>query len=359
MKIIQLMPELDLAGAEIMVENLTYFLTQAGHDVIVVSMYTKNTPITRRLEAKGVRVVFLDKRNGLDLSMIFKMRDLFKSERPDIIHTHRYLACYAIPAAILAGAKGRVHTVHNIASRELGLLYRWMYSFFYKYCMLHPVGISPSIKTTIINEYGLDSDAVDMVYNGIDLSKCVVKSDRNSDDVIKLLHVGRFNYQKNHEGIIRAFSIVCDKFPHTQLELWGAGELKEDCIRLVDELSLAGKVKFCGLTDDIYTVMSNADIFVLCSHYEGMPITLIEAMATGLPILSTAVGGVVDMIEDGVDGILCEDSVSDIADKMMKMILDSYLRNNCSTNAKLKSKSYSVQNMGDEYLNIYNRIVTE
>ena len=78
MKIIQIMPEFDLAGAEIMAENLTYSLLKNGHQVSVISMYTKHTPITDRLEAHGVTIYYLDKKSGFDLSVIGKMKRVFK-----------------------------------------------------------------------------------------------------------------------------------------------------------------------------------------------------------------------------------------------------------------------------------------
>lgn len=357
MKICQLMPEFDLAGAEIMAENLCYYLDNAGCDVIVVSMFTKHTPITDRLEASGIRVEYLDKKSGFDPSIIFKLIKLFKKERPDIIHTHRYLARYAVPSAIICGVKGKVHTVHNVASKELCLRDRRISRFFYRRCGLHPVGISHIIKQTIEQEYGLHKDSIGLVYNGIDLSKCHIKTDYEYNDTIKILHVGRFSEQKNHIGIISAFSRVVSEFPNAVLHLYGMGPMMDECISFVRDKNLQDKVFFCGTTDDIYSVMTNSDLFLLCSHYEGMPITLIEAMATRLPIVATAVGGVVDMIEDGVEGVLCDDDVEDIARKISIMLSDNKLRIKCGTNACVRSKEYSRERMGKEYLDLYKKIL--
>ena len=122
MKIVQIMPEFGLAGAETMCENLTYELIKLGHNVIVVSMYDYHSPITERLEKAGVDVRYLGKKPGLDFSMIGKIKKLLKKNKVDVIHTHRYCAQYAIPAAITAGVKLRVHTVHNIAEKEKNYL---------------------------------------------------------------------------------------------------------------------------------------------------------------------------------------------------------------------------------------------
>ena len=119
MKIIQIMPEFGLAGAEIMAENLSYGLSNKGNDVILVSFYSKETEITKRLVQHGFEIVYLDKRQGFDKTIITKLRKLFVKEKPEVIHTHRYvlpyvfIAAYGIPLRI-------VHTVHNVATKEVG-----------------------------------------------------------------------------------------------------------------------------------------------------------------------------------------------------------------------------------------------
>ena len=118
MKIIQIMPEFSLAGAEIMCENLTYELHKLGYDVFIISMYNYHSEITERMEKNGIKIWYLDKMPGWDFSMIEKMEKIFIQEKPDVIHTHRYVMQYAIPAAILAKVKRRIHTVHSVAKAE-------------------------------------------------------------------------------------------------------------------------------------------------------------------------------------------------------------------------------------------------
>jgi glycosyltransferase involved in cell wall biosynthesis len=198
-----------------------------------------------------------------------------------------------------------------------------------------------------------------MVFNGIDLSNCIPKNDYSFGENINILHVGRFNYQKNHEGILRSFVKVAEKFPSARLNLYGAGELEQSCRELCRELSLENNVRFCGTTDDIYSVMSKSDMFMLCSHYEGMPITLIEAMATGLPIVATPVGGVVDMIEHEKHGLLCRDDADDIADAVIRTLSDRALREECGKAAMERSVCFSADVMTDGYIDIYNKVLKQ
>lgn len=155
MKIIQIIPEFGLGGAEIMCENLTYELLKSGYDVIIISMFSYHSAITERLEKAGVDIRYLGKKSGFDLSMIWKMRKIFKVNHVDVVHTHRYCAQYAIPAAVLAGIKRRIHTVHNIAQKENGKFARKLNKFFFKYCNVIPVALSDLIRDSVVKEYKL------------------------------------------------------------------------------------------------------------------------------------------------------------------------------------------------------------
>ena len=129
--ILQVMPEFGLAGAETMCENLIYELMSTGdYRIVVASLYNFHSPITERLEDKGIKVYYLDKTQGADFSIINRLVKIMKQEQIDIVHTHRYVMQYAIPAAIWAGVKIRIHTIHNIAQKEVDSL-RQKFAFFF------------------------------------------------------------------------------------------------------------------------------------------------------------------------------------------------------------------------------------
>ena len=117
MKIIQVMPDFGLAGAETMVENLSCGLVAEGHDVLVISFFELHTAITERIENSGIKIEYLGKKRGFDPSIVSKMRKIIKAYQPDVIHTHRYVLPYAFLASMGLQAK-RVHTVHNVAQKE-------------------------------------------------------------------------------------------------------------------------------------------------------------------------------------------------------------------------------------------------
>lgn len=353
MKVIQIMPEFGLAGAEIMCENLSYELMRQGDDVMIISLYEYHSAITERLEKKGIKVFYLDKKPGLDFSMIGKMIKIFKSEKPDVIHTHRYVMQYAIPAAIIVGVKHRVHTVHNVAQKENTNVARKANNLFYKFAHVIPVALSEEVQKTIVEEYHIDSKNIPIILNGIDLSKCIVKTNYEVNDYFNILHIGRFSEQKNHVGLIEAFSIFVKEHPNTILSLIGDGEKKEEIQQLVREKGISDKVKFLGIKSNVYSYLNKADVFILPSIYEGVPMTLIEAMGTGLPIIATAVGGVPDMLRNDEEGLIVNCNVKEIADAMDSLYIDKKIREYLGKKALKRSKIFSAENMANEYKKTY------
>lgn len=197
MKIIQVIPAFRLAGAEIMCENLCVALKKAGETVIAVSLYSEQTAITERLGKNGIRIVFLEKKPGFDPTIFVKLVKFFKEERPDVVHTHIYASKYALPAAVLAGVKRRVHTVHSMAQKEQGALGRKINTFMYRHCDVVPVALSNEVKKTISEVYGLQGSLIPVVYNGIDLSKCIEKDNYAPTKEFTVVHIGRFMKVKN------------------------------------------------------------------------------------------------------------------------------------------------------------------
>ena len=353
MKIVQIMPEFGLAGAETMCENLTYELQKLGHEVVVISMYDYHSAITERLENAGVCVRYLHKKSGMDFSMIKKMKRIFKEANADVVHTHRYCAQYAIPAAIMAGVKHRVHTVHNVAEKENGKLARKLNKFFFKYCNLKPVALSELIRDSIEKEYKISRENIAVIFNGIDLSKCIPKDNYEVKDTFKILHIGRFSEQKNHVGLLEAFHLFYKRYSNTELWLIGGGEKRTEVENYVRNNELTENVKFLGLKNNVYQYLHDADMFALPSNYEGMPMTLIEAMGTGLPIVATAVGGVPNMLTNEENAFLVDNTTEAIANAFEQYFLTENLRKSLGEKAIERSAAFSAITMALEYERVY------
>lgn len=351
MKIIQVIPLLDLAGAETMCENLTNGLLKLGHEVTIVSLYDYHSVITERMQQNGVDIIFLNKKNGIDISTIFKLIKIFKEYNPDIVHSHLYAGKYAHIAASLCRIPGKIYTIHTIAVKEAGRLNRLFNRFLFKKCNVIPVSLSEEIQKSVMMEYNMESVFTPVVFNGVPMEKCHKKNDYAGNK--KILHVGRFATAKNHEVLVKSIADLVDRGHDIKLYLYGQGELEASIKELVKKLHMENNIYFCGLTDDIYSIMEQCDIFVLPSLYEGMPMTLIEAMGTGIPILASNVGGIPDMIENEKSGILCEPTVDGVVRGLERLIESEEDRKRYGENAIISSEKFSSDKMAKDYYEIY------
>ena len=354
MKILQVIPYFCFGGAETMCENLTYALMAMGHSVTVVSLYNENTPIAQRMEASGVKILYLDKQLGLDLSMVPKLRKIMKQEKPDVVHTHLDVIKYAVAAARLCGIKRCIHTVHNVAHEEAeGRLQKIVNTIYFKLGWSVPVALSPEVRNTIVSFYGLKEEKVPMIYNGVDLGKCLPKADYSLSKPAVLLHIGRFNEQKNHKGLLEAFVKILKNHPDCCLNLIGDGELLEETMQYADSLGIREKVSFLGNRTNVYPFLQEADLFLLPSKFEGMPMTIIEAMGTGLPVVASAVGGVPDMLTNRESGMLVSCEPEALADAVCALLESEQLRQSLGTTAKIKSEQFSAGYMAKAYSEVY------
>lgn len=354
MKILQVIPYFCFGGAETMCENLTYALQEQGHQVSVISLYDQRTPISTRMEQAGVAITYLDKKLGLDISMVPKLVRVMKKEKPDVVHSHLDVIKYAVAAAKLAGVRKCVHTVHNVADKEAeGTLQKIINRTYFRLKWSVPVALSPLVQQTIVDFYGMKEADVPVIYNGVDLTRCIPKKDYRSADVLKILHIGRFNEQKNHRRLLEAFALLAEQLPNVRLQMLGDGETMDEIRQYAAQLRLEERVCFEGSQSNVYPYLHEADLFVLPSDYEGMPMTIIEAMGTGLPIVATAVGGVPDMLADGQSGLLTECTAESVFRACKQLAENETLRQQLGLQAKQDCLRFSAQYMAQEYLKQY------
>ncbi len=172
-----------------------------------------------------------------------------------------------------------------------------------------------------------------IIYNPLDLGE-YMGCGLNSEKEKKIVCVGRIIDSKRPEMLIRAFRKICNEFPQYKLVFLGDGNKKTEMEEYANTLGLAEKVEFCGAVENVFEQIKSAALFVLCSDYEGMPNSLLEAMCIGIPVISTRVSGATDVITHGENGILIECSDEEaLADAMMRMLSDDDLRRKCSENA--------------------------
>ena len=176
----------------------------------------------------------------------------------------------------------------------------------------------------------------------------------SADDFV-LLSVGELIPRKNHEVVIRALSVLkqLDKLNHIEYVICGRGAYEADLKKLAEELDVTDHVHFLGYRNDISEICNCADLFVFMSHQEGLPVALMEAMACGLPAVCSNIRGNTDLIEDGVTGLLANNTPEEVAESISEMKNDTGLRNRMASAALQKIKQFDLSSVEDEMSKIY------
>ena len=350
MRIVQIIPTFGVGGAETMCEGLCRQLQKDGHEVFAVSLSGDRTMITDRMEQAGIPLFYLDKALGSGFQCVGQLKKLLRELHPQVIHTHLHALKYA---ALASRNIPIVHTVHNQAAQEAVFLDQQIGKYLFRRGKAQPVALTREVQQSVAELYGLPEAKIPVITNGIDLSRCGEKSDYALHYPVELLHVGRFFPQKNHAAILGAAALLKKRGINARIHCYGDGPLLEQTRRAAQEQGLAGQVLFEGVTSDVFTPMSQADLFILPSRWEGMPMTIIEAMGTGLSVIASRVGGVPDMVTDGESGLLIEPTAEALAAAIEKLVRNEALRQSLGKKAREEAQRFSLPAMARGYEALY------
>ena len=346
---------LETGGAEMMVLHLARELSRAGHPVRVVSLHGDETDVAGLMRRAGVDVVALNKAGGPDPRTVLRLRAQMRDFSPAVVHTHLPVLEYVLPAARLYGRRVRIiHTVHNLAREEtrhrvLRAVNRRAFSH-----GVVPVALNEEVRSSICREYALPASAVPVVGNGIDLDAFRGPQRRGPRGAgVRLLCVARLAPAKNHALLLRTVARLRESGRDVSLTLVGDGPLRGALEERARELGISQRVRFAGRRTDTPAFYRDCDLFVLLSDYEGMPMSIIEAMASGLPVVATRAGGVAELVDDGVNGALVEADAAAAAGAIAAICDDPALYARLSAGAVRTSSPYSAEAMMEKYVDLY------
>jgi glycosyltransferase involved in cell wall biosynthesis len=304
-RVIEVLATLKRAGAERVAVSLACHLDPARFETSVISLYDAFPGgLESELEARGIPVRHLGKRRGFDARMYLRLARVLGAARPVIVHSHSYVLRYTFPAGALARAGRLVHTVHNVAGREVDGVGRMFNRAAFR-CGVAPVAVGAEVARSFRGVYGRDVAAV--IPNGIDLAAFGAPGAREAwraahgyapGDLL-VVSVARLDPQKNPLGLLGAFARAFGSTSRAHLLLAGEGQLA-DAVRR----AAGARVRLLGAVPDVAGLLAAGDVFALASDWEGTPVAVMEAMAAGLPVAATAVGGVPELVTDGETGLL-------------------------------------------------------
>ncbi len=290
--------QLDTGGMERLLVEFARHADRSAFDLRFVALSGRGR-WADELAALGWPVTLMNARDGVRPSLVYRLARLFQSERIDVVHTHNVKPLlYAGPAARLAGVPGVVHTRHG---RRLGTTPAHARLFrLATRCVDRLVCVSDDTGRLSLCE-GVRAGRVDIIRNGIDLSRFPYAGPHMGGPAV---FVGRLSPEKDCATLLRAFAAVSGRVPSLTLAIAGAGPCRADLERLAADLSLGTRVEFLGDVADVPGLLRRASLLILPSLSEGMPVAVLEAMASGLPVIATDVGGTPEVVDHGVTGVL-------------------------------------------------------
>ena len=354
-------------GAEAVILNLARTLKE-GPDSCVLGVFSNTSNLNLELheiaKSEGIESHTIPCKGQIDRKAITRIRELAKREVADIVHAHGYKADIYAYVAMRASGVPLVSTCHNWIDndRKTGL-----YGFLDRLILrryAQVVSVSEDVRQRLLGS-GVNSHKIRMIRNGIDLQPfdgafAVVKEELGWNGCLLVGLIGRLSPEKGVDIFMHAAARVLVECPDAKFIVAGDGPDRSGLDALIDKLRISESVRLLGRRNDMPALYASLDVMVSASRREGLPIAILEGMASRLPVVATAVGEVPSVIQPGRTGALVPpENPESLAAAIKTLLQDSVRREKLGDAAKLLiQKEYSAARMTAEYLRVYEEAIT-
>ena len=343
-----------LAGIERFVLLVCENIDKSRFDITVA--LPCNGEITEIFEIMHQKYFVFNRANTIKLTLsgVLSLFRLIKKEKFDVIHAQ---------AGILPCILGKICGVKKIIEHKHGLDYTYeeiikmgVFKKFYekikKYFVDKTITVCKYDKDILVKYFGYKSNQITVLYNCVGIKNINPSS---CDRINVIANIGRLTRQKAQEVFISMVSIVSPRFPHIKFKIYGKGELYEYYKGLIDKNNLGDVLEISGFEKDIDRLFNSIDLLVLSSRYEGIPFVLLEAMSYRIPVVSTDVGGIPEVVQHGYNGLLGKsESPESLAECVISLIENKYSASEIAEHGyRTIFEKFSVQRMITELNEIY------
>lgn len=309
-KVLFIIWSLERGGAERFLAGLLTHLDRTKFEPVLCCLNWKGE-WGEQIETLGIKVIALNKKGKVDLKAFAQLRRIIREGEFDIVNTHLWLAdTMGRLAAIKEKTPIIVSTAQNVDVWKKSW-HRMVDRWFAKHTNM-VIAVSQAVKKYYHEDVGIPTDKINVIPNAIDVSAyenigdiTYLYKDLNitSDDFV-IACVGRLNPQKAHHFLLESLKPLKSKYTNLKVVIVGKGELKNHLVTLSKEYGVSDIVRFVGHRSDIPQILAFSDALVLPSIFEGLPLCVLEAMASELPVIATDVGGTAELAVDGVTGYI-------------------------------------------------------
>jgi len=365
-KILYLITGFKTGGAEMILYNLVKSLDKRKFEPIVVSIIPI-AEIGQKIQDLGIKILSLNVRFKYNPFIFFRLISILKKEKPQILHAHLFHAIF------LGRITGRICNVPIIIS---SIHSKYIGGFLRNRLLQITDGlddvvtiVSQRAAETIIKLKIVSANKLLVIHNGIDLNKFILQSKETKDKVKKelnvkedtkiLISVGRLCEAKGYPYLIEAIKTLKENMD-IKLLILGEGEDKRKLETQIRGFNLEKNIFLLGRKENVSNYLNASDIFILASLWEGLPIALLEAMACGLPVVATNVGGIPEVIKDGLSGFLVDSKNSIMLAEKIEYLLNLNIesRKEMGTEGrKIVEEKFSLEKMTENYENLYEELL--
>ncbi len=358
-RILHVLYSFAVGGSEAVVLDLVGALPEFDHAVAAIEL---GGPLKKEFESLGAATCEIAREGRGVAGPMYRVWRAISQLQPDIVHTHHghELVYSALPAFFRR--LPLIHTEHEHYSTQADKPAKRL-KLLSRFCSV-VTAVNQETARHLVSHIGISEGKVETIANGIDVDRFTTEaSDRRSldlaDDDLVIGTVARLDTVKNQKLLLSAFASVLSTHPAAALLIVGDGpertNLEQECARL----GIERRVRFLGMRRDIPRLLAVMDVFVLTSSAEGLPMSILEAMAAGTAVVSTGVGGIPAVVRDGETGLLVNAGSQAGLESALVKVLDSHdLRERLSRNAhQLVVDTYALSHSVAQYRRLYDRVI--
>ncbi|MFA5145950.1 MAG: glycosyltransferase [Candidatus Omnitrophota bacterium] len=357
---------LNVGGIETLILEICKRLNRSVFEPCIF-VFEKDGKLKDEYLRSGIGVIEVSKKERFDILLPFRLSKILREENISIVHTHNPTNwLYGGIAARLAGLP-LIHTEHTTTDYDSYHVKRWEFIEWALAKFTRRItAVAGSVKTHMIKRSGINSKKIEVVYNAIETERFDTGANKEKmrgelsirQDEFVIGNIARFYENKDHQTLLRAFKLVLEKIPNVYLLLIGDGPLKYKIESFAGELKIPARIKFLGNRRDIPQLLKMMDLFVLSSKREGLPIVLLEAMASGLPIVATDVDGNGELVLHEETGFVVPPAdPKELSAAILNLLTDRSKAKRMAARGKERVKNhFTFNSMVEKYEKIYEEV---